>query len=80
MPLKRTFAAKLHPVGSPERARLNLRAETSEYMPSHRWAVEMWHRTTFARVSTTWRSRSEAEADEQRCAALGYSTLNPGER
>ena len=35
--IRRTFEAATHPEGSEERARLNLRAETSEYRPARRW-------------------------------------------
>lgn len=37
--IRRTFEAAKHPAGSEERTRLNLRAETSEYMPSHRYML-----------------------------------------
>ena len=35
--IRRTFEAAQYPEGSEERARLNEKAETSEYMPSHRY-------------------------------------------
>jgi hypothetical protein len=53
---RRTFEAKQHPRGSQERARLNERPETSEYMPSYRYCV----RDTYGTVS--YRTRREAEA------------------
>ncbi len=37
--LRRTFAARAYPPGSAERARLNRNTMTSEYMPSHRYAL-----------------------------------------
>ncbi len=37
--LRRTFAAKNHPAGSPERAELNKDVLTSEYMPSYKFLV-----------------------------------------
>ena len=37
--VKRTFEAKAHAPGSPERARLNLSWVTSEYMPSYRYGL-----------------------------------------
>lgn len=37
--IKRTFEAKKYPKGSPERARLNLHTETSEYYPSRKYCV-----------------------------------------
>lgn len=37
--IRRTFEAAKHPKGSEERARLNMNAETSEYMPSMRYMV-----------------------------------------
>jgi hypothetical protein len=55
---RRTFEAKQHPKGSPERARLNLDARTSEYMTSYRYcAVEADGRST-----RTFRTRAEAAA------------------
>lgn len=39
--LRRTFAAKLHPKGSPERDALNNDVVTSEYMPSYRYVVRV---------------------------------------
>lgn len=36
---RRTFGASRYPKGSPERARLNERALTSEYYPSKRYLV-----------------------------------------
>jgi hypothetical protein len=35
--IRRTFEAATHPKGSEERARLNERAETSEYFPAMRY-------------------------------------------
>lgn len=37
--IRRTFEARKHPEGSAERARLNLRSETSEYYPSRRYMI-----------------------------------------
>ena len=37
--VKRTFEASNHAKGSPERERLNLSAETSEYMTSYRYLI-----------------------------------------
>lgn len=37
--VRRTFEAAKHPRGSAERARLNLKTVTSEYMPSYRYAL-----------------------------------------
>lgn len=36
---RRTFGATRYPKGSPERAKLNENALTSEYMPSYRYLV-----------------------------------------
>ncbi len=38
--VRRTFEAEKYPKGSLDRERLNLNAATSEYMPSHRYAVD----------------------------------------
>jgi len=36
---RRTFEAKKHAKGSEERKKLNLNAETSEYMPSYKYLL-----------------------------------------
>jgi hypothetical protein len=54
-PIRRTFEAKQHPPQSAERARLNLRAETSEYYPSHRWMVRDGD------TAHTFKTKAEAE-------------------
>ncbi len=55
---RRTFEAKKHPKGSPERAKLNLSSLTSEYMPSYRYVAceNSGERTPF-----TFRTKREAE-------------------
>lgn len=52
---KRTFEAKNHPKGSPERARLNEDPRTSEYMPSYRYVVIGPH------GHQSFRTKAEAE-------------------
>jgi hypothetical protein len=56
---RRTFEAAKHPKGSPERARLNLDAVTSEYMPSYRYELKM---TGAVNGSRSFRTKREAEA------------------
>ena len=55
----RTFEAKKHPVGSEERARLNLDNLTSEYYPSHRYCLRQgdgsWTAYTYPdKASAEW--------------------------
>lgn len=60
---RRTFDARNHPKGSPERARLNEDPRTSEYMTSYRYcSIGAHHRLSF-------RTRAEAEAFEAQRAA-----------
>lgn len=51
--MRRTFEASKHPKDSEERARLNLSALTSEYMPSYRYWTD---------DSRTFRTKAEADA------------------
>lgn len=37
--VRRTFEALRHPIGSPERAKLNQSAETSEYLTGERYLI-----------------------------------------
>ncbi len=57
---RRTFDACEHPKGSEERARLNLRAETSEYMPSYRYTLRT------PQGCTSYRTKREADAALER--------------
>ena len=61
--LMRTFAAR-EAYDPAERARLNLDALTSEYMPSHRYLIrEPFHNHPNQRwISHTFRTRKEAES------------------
>jgi hypothetical protein len=69
---RRTFAAKLATEPS-ERARLNLDALTSEYMPSHRYIVQEplpYDHPTQKHFNHTFRSKSDAEtwlSSHKRC-------------
>ncbi len=54
---RRTFDACEHPKGSEQRERLNLRAETSEYMPSRRYTLRGPH------FSTSYVLKREADAE-----------------
>lgn len=58
MLIKRTFEADKHPFGSAERARLNDKVETSEYMHSYKWLV----RDLKTGFEQTFTSRASAEA------------------
>ena len=70
---RRTFAAKQHRLGSIERARLNLSALTSEYMPSYKFVLlEDGKETSF-----TCTTRADAEAKVQ---SLTFSSLRPERR
>jgi hypothetical protein len=53
--VRRSFEALNFPKGSPERERLNLKAETSEYMPSYRYMLSGGTRQSF-------RTKGEGEA------------------
>ena len=55
---RRTFAARQHRLGSIERARLNLSALTSEYMPSFKFVLLQDGRET----PFTCTTRADAEA------------------
>ncbi len=55
---RRTFEAKRHRPGSIERARLNLSALTSEYMPSYRFVLLQDGKET----PFTCTTRADAEA------------------
>lgn len=55
---RRTFEAARHPKGSPERAKLNEDARTSEYMTSYRYSSIGPH------WSVSFRTKREAEAFE----------------
>lgn len=44
--IKRTFEAGKYPRGSQQRADLNLKAETSEYMPSYKYILRTFHPET----------------------------------
>lgn len=59
MIVKRTFDAAKHPVGSPERARLNLDPATSEYMTGYKYAVQV---PGFSFVRRTRREAEEMHA------------------
>lgn len=54
--IRRTFEAKKHPKGSPERTRLNMDAVTSEYLPSYRYQV------VGRRFGSAFRTKAEAQA------------------
>jgi arylamine N-acetyltransferase len=54
--IKRTFEAKMFWEGSPERAELNKSVVTSEYMPSHKYAIIGNH------FSNSKRTKAEAES------------------
>jgi len=59
---RRRFTALQHPKGSPERDRLNLDAETSEYMPSHKYLVRQpLAHPTQAFIHHTVRTKREAK-------------------
>lgn len=67
--LRRTFEARQYPKDSPERARLNLEALTSEYMPSYRYLVRrpflMSDGSTHPTqpfIENAFRTKAEAEA------------------
>lgn len=67
---RRTFAAKQYRLGSIERARLNLSALTSEYMPSYKFVIlQDGKETSFA---CTTRADAEAKAH-----SLTFSSLRP---
>lgn len=56
--VRRTFEAKKHPKGSPERAALNVDWLTSEYYSSYKYGVR-----TDDGAETPWVFTSKAEAD-----------------
>ena len=56
--VKRTFAAKQHAIGSPERLRLNEDWRTSEYMPSHKFGI-----LTDSGEKTPWTARTRADCE-----------------
>lgn len=56
--VKRTFAAKRMPVGSPERAAANLDWLTSEYMPSYKYGVR---EDDGGHTPFTYRTKAEAQ-------------------
>lgn len=53
---KRTFEAKKHPVGSPEREELNKSGITSEYMTSYKYQL------VGERISFGYKTKQDAEA------------------
>ena len=63
--VKRTFEALKHPKGSVERAALNLKSETSEYMPSYKYTAIIEHPETETHYafssSHTFRTKTEAQ-------------------
>jgi hypothetical protein len=70
---RRTFEAKQHSLGSIERARLNLSALTSEYMPSYKFVLlQDGNETPF-----TCTTREEAE---EKAHSLTLSSLRPEPR
>lgn len=62
---RRTFEARKHPKGSPERKRLNLHSETSEYGGGHRYGQEILMGTG-STSRDTFRTKAEAEANTER--------------
>ena len=67
---RRTFAAKQHRPGSMERARLNLSALTSEYMPGYKFVLLQDGKET----SFTCTTRADAEA---KAHSLTFASLRP---
>lgn len=60
---KRTFEARKHPPGSPERAELNRSGVTSEYMTSYKYQL------VGPNFSAGYKTRGEAEAAKARMEA-----------
>ncbi|HKF03316.1 MAG TPA: hypothetical protein VKB49_13440 [Candidatus Sulfotelmatobacter sp.] len=58
---RRTFEARQHRLGSIERARLNLSALTSEYMPRYKFVLLQDGKVTS--FTCTTRADAEAKAD-----------------
>jgi len=58
--IKRNFKAKEFPVGSDERKALNIEVETSEYLPSHKYAIKGPY------VTTSYRTKEQADKTADR--------------
>jgi len=67
---RRTFAAKQHRPGSIERARLNLSALTSEYMPGYKFVLLQDGKE----MSFACTTRADAEA---KAHSLTFASLRP---
>lgn len=70
--VRRTFEAAKHPKKSAERARLNEDAITSEYLPSHRYAIRYPFIMSDGRqnpiqpfMTHTYHTKAEAERDAE---------------
>jgi hypothetical protein len=66
--VKRTFAAKKHPVGSAQRGELNKDWLTSEYMPSHKYGIR---NDDNGHTPFTYRTKAEALAKKSEFAMKG---------